>query len=243
VTHVTTLNILSAGAAKAVVLALAGELQSSAINVTATFDAAGAILARFRAGDACDVLILPAAMQQALAAQGRIEIASIAALGRVPTGIAVPDGAPTPSIVDPDALRESLVRASVLYCPDTERATAGIHFLRMLRTMGIAERVAARMRPHANGAQAMAALAADGAGAIGCTQITEILYTPGVALVGPLPAPFTLSTLYSVAVAAASSDSRRAREFAARLAGDATRAQRETSGFLAPESTSDVSER
>ena len=39
-----------------------------------------------------------------------------------------------------------------------------------------------------------------GPGAVGCTQVTEILYTPGVDLVGPLPAEFTLATMYSVAV-------------------------------------------
>ena len=35
--------------------------------------------------------------------------------------------------------------------------------------------------------------ASDEGNAIGCTQITEIKYTPGVALVGPLPVEFELS--------------------------------------------------
>jgi molybdate transport system substrate-binding protein len=192
------------------------------------------------------VLILPQPMQVVLADKGRVETASIAPLGRVPTGIAVPDGAATPSIADGDALRACLARATALYCPDTRRATAGIHFLRMLHAMGIEERVAPRIRSYANGAQAMAAMAAatsDGAGAIGCTQITEILYTPGVTLVGPLPHPFALSTVYSVAVSAHSGDPPAARKFAARLAGDATRALRDSSGFLEVESTSEVSGR
>ena len=242
-TGANTLHVLAAGAAKGIVLALAGPYERSGIGVAGTFDAAGAIRARFEAGAACDVLILPAAMQDALAAGGRIDAASIAPLGSVPTGIAVPDGVAAPAIGDRDALGESLVRASALYCPDTQRATAGIHFMRMLREMGIAERVAARMRSYPNGAQAMAALAADGAGAIGCTQITEILYTPGVTLVGALPPPFELSTVYSVAVAAADSDSPLAREFARQLAGDATRALREASGFFDTRSTSEVSGR
>jgi hypothetical protein len=44
----------------------------------------------------------------------------------------------------------------------------------------------------------MRALAESGPpGALGCTQVTEILYTPGLALAGPLPEPFGLSTVYA----------------------------------------------
>jgi hypothetical protein len=140
-----------------------------------------------------------------------------AALGRVPTGIAVASGAPPPPIHDADALRASFDEASALYCPDTERSTAGLHFVRMLREMGIYSHVAARIRDYANGAQAMAALAATSGRerAIGCTQVTEILYTPGVTLVGSLPVPFELTTTYSAAASVASRSPAAARRFVA----------------------------
>ena len=70
-------------------------------------------------------------------------------------------------------------------------------------------------------------------GAIGCTQVTEILYTPGVVLVAPLPAPFALATVYSVAVSADSMASAPARAFAALLTGDAAIGLRRSAGFLA----------
>ena len=226
------LRVLSAGAAKAVVEHLADEWRVGAgIGIDATFDAAGTIRARFLAGERCDILILPAAMLDALADEQRIDAATLAALGRVATGIAVPQRAPSPPIADAAALRASLARASALYCPDIERATAGIHFVRMLRDLGIHAEVAAKLRPFANGARAMAALAADPVdGALGCTQASEILYTPGVALVGLLPAPFELSTVYGAAVATASTHES-ARPAAARLTGAATRAFREACGF------------
>ena len=41
--------------------------------------------------------------------------------------------------------------------------------------------------------------ATTGAGMLGCTQVSEILYTPGVTLVGALPGELALSTVYSVA--------------------------------------------
>ena len=229
------LHVLSAGAAKAVVTALAGTFgHGRGSGVVATFDAAGVIRAHLVAGDRCDVVILPKPMLQALADDGHVERDSIETLGRVPTGIAIPQGAPLPAIGDAASLRATLEGASALYCPDTERATAGIHFLRMLHEIGIHDRVASRIRAHPNGVAAMAAMAAAGdPAAVGCTQASEILYTPGVALVGPLPEPFALATDYSAAVAARSDRMSAAREFCALLAGSQSGALRRRSGFLA----------
>ncbi len=41
--------------------------------------------------------------------------------------------------------------------------------------------------------------ASDAARPIGCTQTTEILNTPGLALIGPLPAGCELATMYAAA--------------------------------------------
>jgi hypothetical protein len=60
--------------------------------------------------------------------------------------------------------------------------------MKVLRQLGIAEEVASRLHAYPNGATAMRALAGTtAAGLVGCTQITEIKSTPGVALVGALP--------------------------------------------------------
>ena len=72
----------------------------------------------------------------------------------------------------------------------------------MLDRLDIRAALAPRLRMFANGTTAMRALAdaADGA-ALGCTQASEISHTPGIVLVGALPAPFALATVYSAAVA------------------------------------------
>jgi molybdate transport system substrate-binding protein len=78
----------------------------------------------------------------------------------------------------------------------------------------------------------MAALAHSGErGAIGCTQVTEILYTDGVTLVAPLPAPFGLSTVYAAAVATHARAPELARRFVALLTGDGSRGIRARGGF------------
>ena len=230
-----TLHVLSAGAAKAVVNMLAEAFTGNGdVAVAAVFDAAGTIRAQFVTGEACDVLILPIAMLDALAAEQRIDPSTRAPLGYVPTGIAVAAGVPAPQIGDAAATRSAFENASAIYCPDTQRSTAGLHVVRVLHEMGIHATAAARIRDYANGAQAMAALAASRnhrERAIGCTQVTEILYTPGVTLVGVLPPPFELTTLYSVAVSSQSGDPERARRFAALLTSPHSAALRVESGF------------
>lgn len=230
-----TVHILSAGAAKAVVNTLAESFtREERVAVSAVFNAAGTIRAKFVAGEPCDVLILPIAMLEALAAERRIDASTRAPLGHVPTGVAVAAGVAAPHIGDAAATRSAFENASAIYCPDTQRSTAGLHVVRVLQEMGIHASVAARIRDYANGADAMAALAAlerNRERAIGCTQVTEILYTPGVTLVGVLPPPFELTTVYSVAVSSQSRDPERARRFAAQLTGRGSEALRVESGF------------
>ncbi|NDP44066.1 MAG: ABC transporter substrate-binding protein, partial [Aromatoleum sp.] len=151
---------------------------------------------------------------------------------RVRTGIAVRAGDAVPGIGDADALSLALVAATAIYLPDSQRATAGIHFVDVMKRLGIHADVESRLRPYPNGAAAMHELAqATDAGCIGCTQITEILYTPGVTLVGPLPVGFELATVYSIAVCTRARHPELARKFAALIAGPDSRALRAQGGF------------
>ena len=229
------LVVLSAGAAKGVVEALQSDFRDeTGAEVAGTFGAVGAIREKFVANHACDVLILTAAMLEELADEGRVDRATIAPLGRVLTGIAVRSGEPHPAIDSASALRECFAQARSLYCPDPERATAGIHFVKVLRELGLWPDCAPRLAAYPSGAIAMRALAeTTGPGAVGCTQVTEILYTPGVELVGPLPAEFTLATMYSIAVGTRAPQPALARRFAALVSGPATQKLREQGGFIA----------
>jgi molybdate transport system substrate-binding protein len=66
---------------------------------------------------------------------------------------------------------------------------------------------------------------------IGCTQATEIMATPGVALAGALPGEFALATTYSLGVCAHALRPREARGFAAMLTSKANAATRDRAGF------------
>ena len=228
-----TLHVLSGGAAQAVVLAIEEEFRAATgASVRGTFGAVGAMREKLLAGERCDAVILTAALVAELEREGRVLPGSSAPLGRVRTGVAVRAGEPMPDIANGAALRATLLAATGIYFPDPKLATAGIHFVGVLRKLGIDEIVAPRLHPHPNGATAMRELAtATGHGLVGCTQITEIRYTPGVALVGPLPAEFELATVYSVAVCADARAPDLAMRFADQLSGAASQVLRSTSGF------------
>ena len=228
-----TLHVLSGGAAQAIVRAVEEDFRvSTGARVRGTFGAVGAMRERLLAGEPCDAAILTAALIAELERDGRVLPGTSAPLGRVRTGVAVRAGEALPDIADGAALRETLLAATHIYFPDPELATAGIHFVNVLDRLGIHDVVAPRLRPCPNGATAMHELAmTTGYGLVGCTQISEIKYTPGVVLVGPLPAEFELSTVYTVAVCTAARESDLARRFAELLSGPATRPLRQSAGF------------
>ncbi len=229
----TTLNLLCAGAAQGLVTALEERFAAATgARICGRFGAVGAMKEALLAGAPCDVMIVTAALIDALAASGELDGASRATLGRVRTGVAVRASDPAPAIDTPDALRSALLAADRIYFPDPERATAGIHFAAVMRTLGIHDALAARFATFANGATTMRELAhATSASPLGCTQVTEINFTSGVRLVGALPPEFELSTVYTAAVSAHASDSALAARFVALVSGEESRELRLEGGF------------
>jgi molybdate transport system substrate-binding protein len=227
------LKLLSGGAANGLVSALGDRFkQETGADIDGTFGAVGGMRDKLVGGASADLVILTAALIAELTKAGHVVAGSAADLGAVATGVAVRSGDPAPAIGDADALRAALRAADGIYIPDPRLATAGIHFAKVLERLGIAEEVAPRLRTFPNGQTAMAALAAQQDGRpIGCTQITEILNTKGVTLVGDLPAEFALATVYTVGICARAQSPELARRFAALLTGAGSRDLRRTLGF------------
>jgi|SRR5690348_6816554 len=227
------LRLLSAGAAQGVVSALAPTFENEMrCELRASFMPVGALREKFLAGEACDVVVSTETMLERFGLDSRVDRATISRLGTVHTSIAVRAGEPLPGIDSRDRLSAALSAAPRIYFPDPERATAGIHFVKVLRELGLYEKLAPRLAAHANGAAAMAALAtADETGCLGCTQATEIRFTDGVMLVGPLPAPYDLGTTYAAAASASTRDPALARRLVALLAGSDAASLRSAAGF------------
>ena len=197
-----TLRILSGGAANGLVSALSDRvLADTGHKVKGDFGAVGVMRDRFLGGEAVDALILTRAIIDDLVASGHVDPNSVRDIGKVATGIAVLEGRSAPALATPDDLGTTLTAADTLYVPDTTKSTAGAHVASMLSGLGLAEMMAPRLREFPNGQTAMAAMVkADEARSLGCTQITEIINTPGVEYAGDLPEPYGLTTTYTAAL-------------------------------------------
>lgn len=222
------LAFLSGGAAHGLVSALAAE---AAVEVGGDFGAVGAMRERFLAGEPCDIVILTHAQVAELCAQERAEPRMSCDLGSVATSVAVRASDASPDVASAEGLRAALLAADGIFLPDPAKATAGIHFARVLEQLGIAARVKDRLRIFPNGSTAMAHMALAQGHPVGCTQATEILATKGVKLAAPLPRGLDLSTVYTAAVSRQARDPETAERFWKRLAEDAAQPQRTRAGF------------
>jgi len=154
-------------------------------------------------------------------------------LGLVKTGVAVKSGTPWPQVETAEQLKAAMLAAAGIYFPDPQLATAGIHLMKVLNGLGIADTVASKLRPYPNGNAAMNAMAAcDDPHVIGCTQVTEILITQGVDLVANLPLEFELATLYTAGVRSTSTCAAEATAMIDILISKANAALRASGGFL-----------
>jgi molybdate transport system substrate-binding protein len=212
------LRILAGGAVRSLVeKARPGFTAAEGRTIEGTFSAVGAMRDRLLAGEPADIVILSRALVEELAKSGHVVASSMTDVARVETAVAVRSGDAVPVIGDKAGLAAALAAADEIHFPDPALATAGIHFARVMRELGIWDRVAGRLRLAPNGNTAMRALAASTAPhPIGCTQETEIRATAGVALVGPLPPGCDLTTVYTAAVTTTSSAPDEAARFIAR---------------------------
>lgn len=227
------LNILSGGAAQAVVESMAATFERETGHaIAAQFSAVGAMAAKLTAGEPADIVILTAALIDELIAKGWVKAGSRTDLGRVGTGVAVRAGTPLPDVSDATALRANMLAATKIVCPDPAVATAGKVVMTLLERLGITEEARPKLRFFPNGYAAMGALAASrGSLEMGITQITEILANKGVTLAGPLPQALQAKTVYSAGLAAQGQQPAAAQAFLAHLTAPAGRPVLAAAGF------------
>jgi molybdate transport system substrate-binding protein len=232
----TSLNILSGGAAQGLVRSFAESFKArTGLDIDGEFGAVGAMAEKLRAGRPTDIIILTEALVGTLAKERLAVPSSIKNVGVVETALAVRADHPKVSAPDQAALRQALLTADAIYVPDIKASTAGIHVAKVLALLGIAGEVESRLKIYPNGATAMRHLAESPATRpIGCTQSTEIISTPGVTLSGALPPGCELATMYTAAVTAGTSRPRDAQILIDLLTAADHRTLRARAGFLEP---------
>jgi molybdate transport system substrate-binding protein len=207
------LRILAGGAAQSLV-----KKAKDGFEIDGTFSAVGAMRDKLLAGEPADIVILSRALVEGLARSGHVVAGTMVDVATVATAVAVRERDPLPNIGDKAALAAALSDADEIHFPDPALATAGIHFAKVMRDLGVWDPVQGRLRLAPNGNTAMRALAGSTAcRPIGCTQETEIRATPGIVLVGPLPPGCDLTTVYTAAVTSTAQTPAEAAAFIARM--------------------------
>jgi molybdate transport system substrate-binding protein len=230
----STLNILSGGAAHGLVASLTPAFKAqTGFDIAGEFGAVGVMADKLRKDAPVYIIILTAALVAKLAEEKLVVAASMTDVGLVETALAVRTGDPQAAVRDAADLREALLGSDAIFVPDTRASTAGIHVANVLQQLGVADEVAARLRVFPNGATAMRELAASEARRpLGCTQSTEIISTKGVSLSGSLPPGCELATMYTAGITTTAAHPQLAQGLIGLLTGVDQHEQRKRAGFI-----------
>jgi len=218
----TNLTVLCAGAAQSVVSELAAEMEREGTHrITAHYGAVHALKTRIVAGEPADAFVLTDTLVDELIALGLAVQGSRADLGSVPTGIAVRRGQPIPDVGDRRRLRDALLHADRIVCPDPAFASAGRALVDALSRLDIVDQVAPRLAYTSSGAAAMAELSGGTAERdLGVAQLSEIRAHGSVVLAGIFPSDLQQSpVVYAAGLAASAAQPQLAARFIRRLAG------------------------
>jgi molybdate transport system substrate-binding protein len=193
------IRLLSAASIQEVFKEIIGDFErESGHKVIIHYGTMGAITEWMRGGEEADLVISSLQSVSALVKEGKIEAASQNTISKVGVGMVVPSGAPVPAISSvEDFLRALIAAKTVIYADPSRGGAAGIHIARLIQELGIAEQLKSKIKLAAGG-DVTEVTVAQGTGALGMTQISEIVGKPGAVFVGPLPEKIPNYTFFAV---------------------------------------------
>lgn len=200
------LKVLTAGAFKEVLLGVVPEFErTSGHKVAVENETVGALLRKIAGGESFDVIIASPAAIDELTKQGKVVAGSKAVLAKVGVGVMVKTGAPKPDVSTVEAFKQAVLKAkSIAYIDPASGGSSGIYVAKLLERLGIAEAV--KGKTHLKKGGHVSDLIANGEAELGIHQISEILPSKAVALVGPLPPDIQNYTTYAAGVSATARD-------------------------------------
>jgi molybdate transport system substrate-binding protein len=179
---------------------LAGYQQRTGVRVDMASVGGVDAARRVQAGEAFDVVVLASDAIAKLEAAGHVRAGSRVDLVRSGVAVAVRAGA-----AQPDISSEEAVRAAVLAAPSISYSTgpSGVALAKLFERWGIAADIQSRLVQAPPGVP-VGALVARGEVALGFQQLSELLPLDGITVLGPLPPAIQVTTIFSAAVATAS---------------------------------------
>ena len=136
------------------------------------------------AGEPFDVVILSPAVVDELIRENKVDATTRVDIMRASIGVAVRAGAPKPDIGSVAAFRSALLSASSIAYLKT--GVSGVYLAELMARLGIADQLRGKTkRPEED---IVGPMVARGEAEIGITAISTLLATPGLSVVGPIPA-------------------------------------------------------
>ena len=223
------LALISSMATRKLLTELVDSHQRQHPGVAVALESVGGVDAarRVAAGEAFDAVALGSDAIDQLIADGHLLPGSRVDIVRSGVAVAVRAGAPHPDIGS-----EAAVQAAVLAAPTVSYSTgpSGVALARLFQRWGIADAVQAKLVVPPPGTP-VGALIASGEIELGFQQLSELMFLPGIDVVGPLPDEIQITTVFAGAVASASRQPQAARALLEALADPALTAIKRANGM------------
>jgi len=193
-------KVIAANAVKDGYAALiAGFEATSGHKVVTTWAGTVAATKKVMDGEVYDLVLIGSANIDQLVAAGKLAAGSRVDFAKTGVAMAVRAGLAKPDISTPDAVKAAVLAAkSVAH----SAGPSGAYVAELLKKMGIAEKVASRIKQPSSGAE-VAKLIASGEADLGFAQVSEFLGVSGLVDLGSLPAAIQNYTIYAIGLHAA----------------------------------------
>jgi molybdate transport system substrate-binding protein len=178
------IQILSAASMQTVLKEIIGDFErTSGHKLIIRYSTMGAITERVIGGEEADLIISSPTSISTLAARGKINVGSEVAIARTGIGIVVASAEPRSRVESIEDFKRALLTAKVIvYANPAGGGAAGVYIARVIDNLGLAERLKPKIRFGAGGDVTEVTLA-EGVGALGLTQVSEIVGKAGAALI------------------------------------------------------------
>lgn len=196
------IKVLSALSIKGVIDNLAPKFErASGHKLNISYGALGVVTKRIQDGETADVVILPRLGIDTLVKEGKASAGDVTVIAHSNMGVAVRKGAAKPDISTPEAFKRTLLAAkSIIYANPEGGGPSGWHMAKVMQQLGIAN----EMKPKTTFANTtdFGAVMGSGKAELALYQMQNLVQTPGIEIVGPLPGNLQETTVFAAAIMA-----------------------------------------
>jgi molybdate transport system substrate-binding protein len=196
------INFLCANALEPAMRELIPEFQkASGHNVTVIYVTPGISTERVRKGEEADLVTVLPPQWESLQKEGKLAPGTRVVIGKSGLGVFVKRGVPRPDISSVEAFKRALLNAPSIAVGDPSHSPVGGYVIPLLDRLGIGGDIKPKLKLTGGGPAAIQTVV-KGDAVIGFTQMPEIIASPDVESVGPVPTDIQNFTTFTAAIPA-----------------------------------------